>query len=36
MKRFADKALGLLADLPDSESLESLKALVHYTIDRKK
>ncbi len=36
MRSYVDKALGMLDGLPESESLASLRALVHYTIDRKK
>jgi len=36
MQLYVNKALDLLTDLPEGESLEALRALVHYTIDRKK
>lgn len=36
MRTYVDKALSLLDGLPQSEALESLHALVHYTIERKK
>jgi octaprenyl-diphosphate synthase len=36
MKTYVDKALALIENLPESESLDSLRNLVHFTIARQK